>query len=84
MVDDAAGDLGADQHTDAVGDQCQESLCAGSNRTGCGVVYVDLAGYKEESESHALQEYADVIHEDESLRVAESEQQVAHEPRQHA
>src|SRR2546422_1153459 len=54
-----AGQLGADEHAEAVGDQYEEALGLAADRWRRALVHVDLAGHEEEVVADAMEQDPD-------------------------
>src|SRR6266436_1133439 len=83
-VNDSAADPRSDEHSDAVGDEGDESLCGSAQGLRRFLVYVDLAGDEEKVVADSVQDDSEVEHPDQAAAVPCAEADVAQDPGEHA
>src|SRR5213593_2584360 len=78
-----AGQLGADEHAEAVGDQYEEALGLAADRRRRTLVHVDLAGHEEEVVADAMEQDPDEDEGEDRRGSGHCEQRVPHHPGGH-
>ena len=82
-IEQPASNLGADQLSQASGNEHKQALGLGSGGRGGFLVHIDLAGDKEEIIADPMQQYPAGDHPEHRVGGAESEQRITQDPCAH-